>query len=70
MLENYDDILTIEDLCSILVIGKNWVYRLLAEKKIAAFKIGRNWKIPKKAVINYISFQGNAYTRPKKSPGN
>lgn len=55
MLENYDDILTIEDACTILGIGKNWIYRLLAEKEIAAFKIGRNWKIPKQSLINYIS---------------
>lgn len=26
MLENYDDILTIEDVSIILGIGKNWVY--------------------------------------------
>lgn len=55
MLDNYDDILTIEDVSIILGIGKNWVYRLLTEKKIAAFKIGRNWKIPKQSLINYIS---------------
>lgn len=59
MLENYDDILTIEDVSIILGIGKNWVYRLLTEKKIAAFKIGRNWKIPKQSVINYISFHSS-----------
>lgn len=55
MLENYNEILEIEDVCDILNIGKNWAYRLLAEQKIQAFKIGRNWKIPKTALIDYIS---------------
>ena len=55
MMENYNEILDIEDVCDILNIGKNWAYRLLTEQKIQAFKIGRNWKIPKAALIDYIS---------------
>ena len=62
MLENYNDILEIEDLCEILNIGMNWGYRLLAEQKIQAFKIGRNWKIPKASLVNYILSE-------KKMPG-
>jgi len=54
MLEQYNEILTIEELCEILMIGKNFAYRLLAEKKIRAFRIGKKWKIPKTSVQDFI----------------
>lgn len=41
MLEQYEDILTIEELCEALVIGKNLAYRLLMENKVKAFRIGK-----------------------------
>ncbi len=50
----YEDLITIEELCCILSIGKNTAYRLLKERKIAAFRIGRTWKIPRKAIWDYI----------------
>lgn len=34
MLEQYGDILTIEELCKILKIGRNRVYKLLETKKL------------------------------------
>jgi excisionase family DNA binding protein len=54
-LEQYSDILTIEELCEVLGIGTNAAYQLLNEHTIPAFRIGRRWKIPKEAVIQYIS---------------
>lgn len=54
MFDNYDDILTVEQLMEILFIGKNTAYKLLKKGKIKAFKIGRVWKIPRKALEEYI----------------
>lgn len=54
MLNQYDDIITIDELCEILMIGKNLAYRLLTDKKIKAFRIGKKWKIPKSSVEKYI----------------
>lgn len=54
MLENYNDILTIQDLCEFLMIGRNRAYELLDSQQIKGFRIGRNWKIPKIAVETYI----------------
>ena len=54
MLEQYDDLLSISDTREILNIGRNAVYDLLNRGEISAFRIGRNWKIPKEAVIEYI----------------
>lgn len=46
--------LTIRELCSILSIGRNTAYMLIKTKKIRAFKIGKNWKIPASSVEEYI----------------
>ena len=54
MFDDYEDLLTVEDLCSILLIGKNTAYDLLRHKQIRAFKIGHTWKIPKKSIEEYI----------------
>ena len=54
MFEQYNDLVTVEELCEMLTIGKNSAYEILASGKIRAFKHNRIWKIPKVAVINYI----------------
>lgn len=57
MFEIYDDLVSIETLCEMLSIGKNHAYDLLNKKQIKAFRIGRTWKVPKKAVEEYILSQ-------------
>mgnify|MGYP004711020605 FL=1 len=47
-------ILTPEDVMEELCIGKNTVYALLSSGELKAFKIGTKWKIPKKALDDYI----------------
>ena len=54
-----NDLITIEDLCEMLFIGKNAAYHLLNTGEIKAFRIGRNWKIPRLSVINYIRSKSN-----------
>lgn len=54
MFEEYDELITIDDLCNILCIGRNTAYRLLKSNTLQAFKIGRIWKIPKKSIEEYI----------------
>lgn len=58
-LRKYDDVLTIADLMDYLAVGKNTAYTLIREGKIKSFRIGRNYKIPKQAVIDYIHSAGN-----------
>lgn len=60
MLEQYNDILTIEDLCKILKIGRNRAYELLETEKIKGFRLGRPWKIPRIALENYLKEQAGA----------
>ena len=54
MFNSYDDLITIDDLCDMLAIGKNTAYNLLNTNQIHAFKIGRIWKIPRDAVSEYV----------------
>ena len=51
---SYDDMVTIDELCEMLAIGRNTAYRLLKTGEIKAFKIGRIWKIPREAVSEYV----------------
>lgn len=48
------DLISIEELCSILLIGRNKAYELLNNKKIKAFRIGKIWKIPRLSVDEFI----------------
>ena len=57
MLDQYQDIMTIYDVAEALFIGKNRVYELLEKGNLKGFRIGRVWKIPKKAVQEYILTQ-------------
>lgn len=63
MLEQYEDVLTIEDLKEILNIGRGSVYDLLNRGVIPALRIGRNWKIPKPAVIEYLDSWRSGYSK-------
>lgn len=55
MLDEYNDLISIEELCEILQIGRNTAYQLLNSGFITAFRIGRRWKIPKSAVIKLLT---------------
>ena len=54
MFENPYDILSPEEAMDELRIGKNSIYDLLNSGKLKGFKVGRNWKIPRKSIDNYI----------------
>ncbi|MCC2257528.1 helix-turn-helix domain-containing protein [Intestinimonas aquisgranensis] len=50
----YDDLLTTEEACEALKIGKNALYDLLDSGKLKGFRNGRVWRIPKQAVVEFI----------------
>jgi hypothetical protein len=53
MLEEYPDILTVEQLQKILKVGRNTAYKLLNDN-IKSIRIGKIHKIPKISVIQYL----------------
>ena len=54
MFDNYKDILTVKELCTALNIGKNTAYTMLERGEIKSIKIGKVYRIPKIALINYV----------------
>ncbi len=55
MFENFSGVVTVDELCEMLRIGKSKAYRLLRNGKIRAFREDRLWVISKQAVIDYIT---------------
>ena len=53
--EQYSDIVTVQELCRMLKIGRNSAYGLLATGEIQAKRIGGRYKIRKDSVIRYLS---------------
>jgi excisionase family DNA binding protein len=54
MFDNYDEILTLEQLMEVLCIGRNTAYTLLNSGQIKGFKLGNKWRIPKVNLGKYI----------------
>jgi len=61
MFEEYPDVVGIEDLCKMLGIGQKLTYRILRENKIPSLRIGREYKIAKIDVINFILQRGQPF---------
>ena len=54
MKENPYCILSVEETMEELQIGRNAIYDILHSGELEGFKIGRNWKIPRKSIDKYI----------------
>ena len=54
MLKEYPDVMSIEQVCSILKISKKTGYALLREGKITSLKVGRSYRIPKAYLLKYL----------------
>jgi len=54
MFSDYNDILSVGDICEILFIGRNRAYELLNSGSLRGFRVGRTWRVPKKSLEAYI----------------
>ena len=54
MFTAYKDVVTVKQLAEMLGIGITLAYRLVKQKTIQSIKVGREYKIPKHWVINYL----------------
>lgn len=59
MFELYDDILTIEEVAEILKIGMTHAYHIVRSGHLKAYKEGKDWKIPKQALSEYVITQSH-----------
>jgi len=55
MFTEYPDIVNISQLKEMLDIGINLAYELVRKNKIPSLKVGREYKIPKRNVIAYLT---------------
>lgn len=52
--KDYPDVVSVEQLMEMLQIGQVLAYRLVKKGTIKSRKVGREYKIPKVAVIAYL----------------
>ena len=55
MFSKYPDVVSIKELTSMLNIFKSTVYELLRSRELKSIKIGKQYRAPKKFVIEYLS---------------
>lgn len=55
MFERFNDVVTVEELAKMLNIGRNTAYELVRSEEVASLKIGRQIRISKQAVLDYIN---------------
>lgn len=51
---NYPDVVSIEELQDMLHIGRSTAYKLIKENTIKSIKVGKQYRIPKNNIINYL----------------
>jgi len=56
------DILTAEEICQYLKIPRSTLYKLINDKKIPAFRVGRHWRFRKEQIEEWVEKQGNSHT--------
>jgi len=49
-----EEFLTVSDLCELLYIGENTAYALLNSGELEGFRIGRNWRIPRTSIEQFV----------------
>lgn len=54
MIMDDNKLYTMEELCSLLGIGRNTALSLIREQRLKAFKAGKHWLIPAYEVDAYI----------------
>lgn len=60
MFEGYPDVVSVEQLMEMLQIGQVLAYKLVKSGEIKARKVGREYKIPKVNIIEYLNRENAA----------
>lgn len=67
MADAKDEILTLDEVAAYLKAGKRTVYRLAADKKIPAFKLGGTWRFRKADLEQWIARQTTGNSKRKRN---
>lgn len=54
MFQHYPDVVTVEQLCKMLCIGRNSAYKLLQTGEVKSVRIGKKYVIPTRWVVDYL----------------
>lgn len=54
-LDDYGDVLTVEDVMKILRIGRNTAYSLIKSEELKSIRIGYQLRIPKAYLVEYLN---------------
>ena len=54
VLDQYPDILTVQEVCKILRISKTMAYRMLKTGQLSSRRIGSSYRISKESLISFI----------------
>lgn len=52
--DTYETLITAEEAAELLHVGMNQMYKLLQSGKVSCFRVGRRWKVPRRAVNEFI----------------
>lgn len=55
MYEHIPDVMSVEQVASILKVGKRSVYNAISNKELRAKKIGKRFIVPKHCLLDYLS---------------
>lgn len=58
------DICTPSDLLDFLPVGRNAIYEMLAQRKIASVRVGKKFLIPKRALGAFLGIDGELRVSP------
>jgi excisionase family DNA binding protein len=70
MFKNEPDVLTVPDVVRLLQFGKNTVYSLIKEGRIASIKQGKKIIVPKVCLVEFLTDAGNYQTPSPTVPNN
>lgn len=54
MLQEYPDVMNIDDLCRLLAVSKKTAYKLLKDGELGCIKVGREYRIAKAHLLTYF----------------
>ena len=60
MFSGYSDVITVDDLQTMLRIGRNAAYGLLKSGAIATIRVGKRYIIPEASVIDFLGLNKGA----------
>lgn len=55
MFKDYADVVSVEEMCKMLRIGRNTAYSMLHDGVIKSYRNGKIYIIPKQSIINFVS---------------